>query len=425
MDTDSDQHGRGTYYEARIALALARAAGAYNIGKGEAIIIYRPGGVSAGNVVATWAEVKTRIAQANGAIEVRCDNSIASCHVPASSGTTLCNGGVTLSAYDPRLNLADPSFWQTTLTIDDGATLDRVRKIGGGLAVYMDSKTTASLTFGTAGGIIDVLQLELSTLLRTGTATQAGLVVLSGQALDIEMTDTAQLGSFAIAGASVHVDAGGTLTVGAFTSAVLNTDPISGPVGASLTVAFDSSVDFASPFNPPFPSYLGTYTQGQLSELAISFPAFDTTANRPVPPTRRAGAMFFDANLHTPIWFSASSVWIGPSMFGDALGKAPTATFPGTVASVTFLAGSDDTAGQVAIVAGGGGMGPGTVATIHFTAPLQLVPRVQVCAGDAPAAAAEVYTTNPLQASFDVGLAVARGAGGTVTVNYVVVPRTV
>src|SRR5271166_3677947 len=81
-------------------------------------IIYKPGGVSAGDTVATWPEVQTFITKSDGKCIVYVDDSITTpAPVPGASGTTACFGRVELRPFSN-----DPTT-QTVLQIQAGATL--------------------------------------------------------------------------------------------------------------------------------------------------------------------------------------------------------------------------------------------------------------------------------------------------------------
>lgn len=395
---------------------------------GGSIIIWRPGGVPGGDVVVTDLQVKAAIVAAQGALEVRVDPSIAPAVLSAAVGVIDCKGSTTFSAYEVEVNLADPGIWATTMLVADGATLANVRQGGPGLSIYLDSKTAPGMTFPVSAALIPLLRLDAGTILLTPTATRptGGIEVTSGQTLLIEMFSSALLGAAGGGQQPVFIDAGGSLSIAAFTGAILDNDPFAGPAGGSLTVAFDASCAAPPANNPtPFPSYGGTLGYNLVDESVLTIPSFGVTAQRPVPPNRTGGQPFFDATLVTPIWFSPASVWIGPTIFGDATGKVPTAAPAGGAVTAVLAAGSDDTAGQVDVTSGGGGMGAGTVVTVSFTAPLAsgLIPRVVVSPSNQTAAVAGWYVQNITAAGFDVALLAV--TGGHVTFDYVVVPRMV
>jgi hypothetical protein len=103
-------------------------------------IIFRPGGVSLGNVFATWAEIKAVIAVTSGALTVLVDDSLAPAVV--SAGVTDCQSRVTFtSAFQHEL----PST--VKLLLPDGAILKDVRAINGFLTVVTEGTTAPNFQF--------------------------------------------------------------------------------------------------------------------------------------------------------------------------------------------------------------------------------------------------------------------------------------
>lgn len=103
-------------------------------------IIFRPGGMSLGNVFATWVEIKAVIAATNGALTVLVDDSVAPAVV--SVGVTDCQSRVTFtSAFQHEL----PST--VKLTLPDGAILKDVRAINGFLTVVAEGTTVPNFQF--------------------------------------------------------------------------------------------------------------------------------------------------------------------------------------------------------------------------------------------------------------------------------------
>jgi len=76
-------------------------------------VIWRPGGVAAGNVVTTWADVMAAVTAVNGAITVYVDSSIAAATVPAGSYNGF--GDAQIAPFDTGQGYV--------FTIADGATL--------------------------------------------------------------------------------------------------------------------------------------------------------------------------------------------------------------------------------------------------------------------------------------------------------------
>lgn len=117
-------------------------------------VIYRPGGTSKDNVLATAAEVKKAIADTSGAIVVFVDASVAptpgtalwpDTGTGASIGATDCLGTVEFRAYGNE-GVPGPAG-QVVLEVVDGASFKNLRKCGPGLTLQGQCTTTSALTF--------------------------------------------------------------------------------------------------------------------------------------------------------------------------------------------------------------------------------------------------------------------------------------
>jgi hypothetical protein len=268
-------------------------------------IIYRPGVPTAEPAVATWAEVATAITKADGAITVFVDSTHAPAHVPAASGVTSCQGATTLAAYNNQVGSA-PFLCVDVLTIDDGATLDRIARIVGFLAVLCDSKTTPSLTFNQTAGSSDALLCNDCALSTTLTATIPACEVTG--LLSIGARDIV-LGQAGTAAPMFHLHAGGTLSLSVFENwsgvAPIDTGAVTGPIGSTLAFAHDASYPLTT-----FPGFLGTVNAVDRSDLAQWVrPSADVTANRPAAPNVALGQMFFDTTLGSPVWWNGAA-WV-------------------------------------------------------------------------------------------------------------------
>lgn len=136
-------------------------------------IIFRPGGVSGGLVVTTWAEVQTFNALRQGAIVLYVDDSIAPAIVPGASGVTDFKGRGEIRPY--RQNFIGYS----TLQVNDGATLKGIWRIAGTVEVNCASTSAVpSLDFDYTGGAQPMLFLEDGgTIGNAAAATNPGCVV--------------------------------------------------------------------------------------------------------------------------------------------------------------------------------------------------------------------------------------------------------
>jgi hypothetical protein len=152
-----------------------------NVPKSYGAIIYKPGTPSAGDSVATWAEVQAFIAAANGKCIVYVDDSIVSpAPVPATTGITECFGRVTLQAFKVD------SIIFSVLEIEDGATLSNLYElIDLELRLNCQSATKSLTWSGTPnGGFLIVWQFGYLSM--ATTATQPGISVAAGQTVLIQ-----------------------------------------------------------------------------------------------------------------------------------------------------------------------------------------------------------------------------------------------
>jgi hypothetical protein len=158
-------------------------------------IIFQPGGTPGNNLIATtWAEVQAFIALRQSTVVVYVDDSIAPCHVPASSGVTDCQGRVEI-----RPRRQDGANF-STLTIDPGATLKSLYKLSG--TIFLQCNPTGavpSLDFDYSVGAfgdnaIPILFVEDNAAIGTATtATTPACVVPAGQQLNMFMENFAEV----------------------------------------------------------------------------------------------------------------------------------------------------------------------------------------------------------------------------------------
>lgn len=149
-----------------------------------AFIIFKPGGVTGGLVVTSWAEVQTFIAYREGAVIVYVDDSIISpALVPGASGVTDCEGRLELRAF-----LLD-SVNYSVLQIEDGATLHNLYSIRDVELRCNSQSATPSLSFaGTATGGSLILQ-EFGLLSQAATATQPGIRIPAGTTMFVSLSN--------------------------------------------------------------------------------------------------------------------------------------------------------------------------------------------------------------------------------------------
>jgi hypothetical protein len=98
-------------------------------------IIWRPGGVSGGNVAATWPQVQALVDAVQGTARIYVDTNIAAAVVPP--GLWNGYGSASLTTYDAASFL---------VTISDGATLEDYSEIRN-ITVQCECFTTKAFTF--------------------------------------------------------------------------------------------------------------------------------------------------------------------------------------------------------------------------------------------------------------------------------------
>ena len=222
-------------------------------------IIYKPGGVSAGNVVATWAEVQAFITSLLGCCTVFVDDSITSpALVPGGSGLTECYGRVEF-----RDHLVDATAY-SVLQIEDGATINNPFLFTT-LEVRCNCKSsTPSIAFSgsTNGGYLQMR--EFAKLSNASTATQSAVLVPAGKTLSIELATECSF-TQNVAHPLFSVPATAALIVDAFAGSHIDNQWATG--AGNVTLTYDSSTlgAFTSPGTAATASGVsGTYTTGLL-----------------------------------------------------------------------------------------------------------------------------------------------------------------
>ena len=116
LQAESGRETRGTYYEHRIALALARRFGGSSSGTTFSFV-YRPGGVAGANVYTTWPTLVAAVNAVAGLRLVSVDDSIADAH--ATAGAWNLAGWILTGSFKrtPRTGNSP------TLYFDDATTL--------------------------------------------------------------------------------------------------------------------------------------------------------------------------------------------------------------------------------------------------------------------------------------------------------------
>jgi hypothetical protein len=226
-------------------------------GGGNAGVIYQQGGVSSGNVLATWVEVQAAVVAANGDLAVTIDDSItASPTVPAASG-------LTDGMYRMRLLGPTRTIPKVTLTIEDGATLHALASVEG-LRLLCDAQTVPSLSIDAPAAIKVAFggSLEVGPL-----ATIPPFPVPVAPVPGTPIAIFVGIGSELLPGAVELFDvaAGAVLALFMFAnnSAAPASNVVTGPPGSVLVVLRDASQTL-----PPQAGFAGTIIDGPFDNAA-------------------------------------------------------------------------------------------------------------------------------------------------------------
>lgn len=275
--------------ETLLALALAKSSGGGVVGGNKPVlgVVYRQGGVSSGNVLATWAEVETAITNAHGVLRVYVDSSITSPSTVQTGHATDCLGNVELWPYRKNAAVRD------TLVVKDGSSLHRIRGVFGPLTLQVENKTSPGLTFANADELIVQGDSIGATAIIEGLAAATLPVVdLSAAAQTIIVTAT---------NAELESDQAGIpfFGLGAVSTAVVTTSfvvwqglIVTGAAGSTLEMV---SVDCAGVVFP------------DASQLA----GFTGTLLQGIEP-QAPGTSGYDAP-----WFAAGTIFIDPAAGND------------------------------------------------------------------------------------------------------------
>lgn len=305
-------------------------------------IIYKPGTASAGDHVATWAEVQTFIATTDGKCIVYVDDSITS-PAPVSGAITDCQGRVELrSALNDAVNTS-------VLLIPDGSTL-RDLSIIRGLEVQCDTRgVTPALDFTSASGG-NLLIKDFGFLSNAATATQPAIAIAAAKTLFLNMEE----GSLILNAPAVplfSVAATSLLQMWALDATDLSA---ANPGFASGAGDVELNYDNASahffgvagdPTPPALPGITGTYTKNNVDDVwvtkALDTTTFSTPALNDVPHfdgTKWVAAPVPASGILSEQTIAASGAFVPTTVdvlvFVDTTGGAVNLTLPAPVAGV-------------------------------------------------------------------------------------------
>jgi len=241
---------------------------------GSAAIIWQPGGVSVGQIYATWHEVQTAIAGLTAPFVVYVDQTLGVPIIPAASGVTDFKLLGTLSGASDGANV----------TIEEGATLRDVIALSN-CSVICLATATPSFSFTYPGGAAANLSLSAASLFNASGTAYPTITVPPGAVFNLYGTSPrivgaasyqSVVGSISPAPATfpvIHYGAGSSGVIAAFYATNIIDQAISGDVTASLSFQYDSMPGFAlsnlgasKPF-PTFSAFLGTLTWSAISAV--------------------------------------------------------------------------------------------------------------------------------------------------------------
>lgn len=227
-------------------------------------IIYKPGGVAAGLVVTSWAEVQTFITFRRGTVIVYVDDSVVSpALVSGATGITDCESRVEFRPFDID------SLDYTVLQVEDGATLKNLYAISDVEIRCNSQSATPSLSFsGTPSGGTLIME-EFGLLSQAATATQPGVSVAPGTRFLVSMMEQSGIVKEGFNDFTVplfDVPATASLTVILFTASFATNNFAAG--AGDVILGFDNSsavLFFPTATLPTLPGITGTYTPQDLS----------------------------------------------------------------------------------------------------------------------------------------------------------------
>ncbi|HYX20194.1 MAG TPA: hypothetical protein VFA98_05060 [Thermoanaerobaculia bacterium] len=240
-------------------------------------IIYRPGGVTGGLVVTTWAQVQQFIATRQGNVLIYVDDSIISpALVPGASGVTDCQGRVEILPF-----LADAILF-TVLQVEPGATLQDLYKVSAMELRCNPQTPVRSLTFtSTNGGFLFIS--DGGQISNAATATQPALDAPAGKFTTLDLTGESLFLLHAPAVPLVNIPAGGTLNVFGFDAITIANGFASGAGNVNLLYDNGTANAFSpTPGTPPtLPGITGIYFTQNTDNIWAQKPIDPATFNAP------------------------------------------------------------------------------------------------------------------------------------------------
>jgi hypothetical protein len=235
---------------------------------GSYVVVFRPGGVAAENVVTTWADVLARLALLQGERVLQFDDSVVS-PIIIPAGGPYAMEGVTWSTVPDSI---------VQVQIPEGASFTRLRTFDGRLHLRFTGATPPIADFGEAPPQIDTVVIDHGAeMFSSGTGA---LFSVTGDA-QFFIGDNA--GLFLITHAVVNVAAAVTLSIFVQGSeSLINGSTLASIVGSTLNlVAAASGLALLSQAQP---GVLGTFNVTNATRTR-NFPTAVLVANTPLTTT--------------------------------------------------------------------------------------------------------------------------------------------
>ena len=309
--------------------------GGANQGGGSYVVVFRPGGVAAENVVTTWADAMARLALLQGQRVLEFDDSVVSPIIIPAGGPYPMEGVTWAAAPDSIVQVQIP----------EGASFLRLRSFDGRLRLRFTGTTSPIADFGAAPPQLDTVTIDHGAEM---FASGAGPLFNVGADAQFIIGDNA--GLFLIVHSVINVSA--AVTVGISVQgegSSVNGSTLSSIVGSTINMVADASG-------------LALFVQTQPGVLG-TFNVTNATRTRSFPIGPLVGNTLLNADAPTQL------------VLVDPTGGAFAVTLPPAVnhlGQTVRLKNASASANNVTLTAGGGdnidGAGTAVLTGAHFHA---------------------------------------------------------
>lgn len=235
-----------------------RGGGGSIVSFGASTVVWRPGGVTAGNVYATWAEVVAAVAALNGYITVGVDTSLAAAVIP-------------LGAWDLRPAGVVGPVWMVgatpagTPTVTTAAAAVSIDGLSGLQDIIFDNVSTVDVITVDATHALDFYMNGNSTVFQDAPGATAFIRIVAGGVCQISMRDFSFISTLG-GGTNAIQQTAGALQFNIEDGASLDTDQYAYTAG-TVTVSVSAGQLFGFiPYQPqagaPLVNPVGMITSG-------------------------------------------------------------------------------------------------------------------------------------------------------------------